>query len=157
MPTRREFLKSGLAATALAAGNPAWAARRSASDWVPLGNSGVEVTRLAFGTGTFSGRVQRDLGQEAFTRLVRHAYDRGVRFFDTAESYSGTPRMLKIALQGLPHESYRLMTKWDVGSDQDAQARIDRYRRDLGSEYIDIVLIHYVRDPRWRQTTKAAQ
>jgi predicted aldo/keto reductase-like oxidoreductase len=124
---------------------------------VTLGDSGVKVTRLAFGTGTFSGRVQRDLGQDAFTRLVRHAYDRGVRFFDTGESYSGTPQMLSIALKGLPRDSYRLMTKWDVGSNQDALARVDRYRRDLGSEYIDILLIHYVRDPRWTQTTRAAQ
>jgi hypothetical protein len=124
---------------------------------VTLGDSGVKVTRLAFGTGTFSGRVQRDLGQDAFTRLVRHAYDRGVRFFDTGESYSGTPQMLSIALKGLPRDSYRLMTKWDVGSNQDALARIDRYRRDLGSEYIDILLIHYVRDPRWTETTRAAQ
>lgn len=158
--TRREFLKTGLAASALAGSGgvvSAWAPKRSASDWVTLGGSGVKVTRLAFGTGTFSGRVQRDLGQDAFTRLVRHAYDRGIRFFDTGESYSGTPQMLRIALKGLPRDSYRLMTKWDVGRDQDAQARIDRYRRDLGSEYIDILLIHYVRDPRWTETTKSAQ
>jgi hypothetical protein len=157
---RREFLKIGLGAAVLAGSRgvgSAWAPKRSASDWVTLGDSGVKVTRLAFGTGTFSGRVQRDLGQDAFTRLVRHAYDRGVRFFDTGESYSGTPQMLSIALKGLPRDSYRLMTKWDVGSNQDALARIDRYRRDLGSEYIDILLIHYVRDPRWTETTRAAQ
>lgn len=158
--TRREFLKTGLAASMYAGNGSIGSAlmpKKSAADWVMLGNSGVNVTRLAFGTGTFSGRVQRDLGQDAFTRLVRHAYDRGIRFFDTCESYSGTPQMLRIALQGLPRESYRLMTKWDVGSNQDAKARIDRYRRDLGSEYIDVLLIHYVRDPRWIETTRAAQ
>jgi hypothetical protein len=158
--TRREFLKTGLAVPALAGSGgivSAWVPKRSASDWVTLGSSGVKVTRLAFGTGTFSGRVQRNLGQDAFTRLVRHAYDRGIRFFDTGESYSGTPQMLSIALKGLPRDSYRLMTKWDVGRDQDAKARLDRYRRDLGSEYIDILLIHYVRDPRWTETTKSAQ
>lgn len=158
--TRREFLKTGLAVPALAGSGgivSAWAPKRSASDWVTLGGSGVKVTRLAFGTGTFSGRVQRNLGQDAFTRLVRHAYDSGIRFFDTGESYSGTPQMLGIALKGLPRDSYRLMTKWDVGRDQDAKARLDRYRRDLGSEYIDILLIHYVRDPRWTEITKPAQ
>ena len=90
--TRRDFLKSGLAATVLAGTGgliPARAARRSATDWVTLGNSGVKVTRLALGTGTFSGRVQRELGQEEFTRLVRYAYDHGIRFFETAESYGG--------------------------------------------------------------------
>jgi len=159
MATRREFLKTSLAATVLAGSGSVGSAapKRSAADWVTLGNSGVKVTRLAMGTGTFSGRVQRDLGQDAFTRLVRHAYDRGIRFFDTGESYSGTPQMLGIALQGLPRDSYRLMTKWDVGRDQDAAARVDRYRRDLRSEYIDILLIHYLRNPRWVETTKAAQ
>ena len=159
--TRRDFLKSGLAATVLAgtgAVTPTPAAKRLASDWVTLGNSGIKVTRLAFGTGTFSGRVQRDLGQEAFTRLIRHAYDRGIRFFETAESYSGTPKMLGIALKGLPRDSYRLMTKYDINSDhEDSKAKIDRFRQDLGSEYIDILLIHYMRDPRWPQTTKPVQ
>ena len=57
-----------------------------------LGKSGIKVTRLAFGTGTYSGRVQREKGQENFNRLVRHAYDRGVRFFETAEGYTDMHR-----------------------------------------------------------------
>src|SRR6202049_3574589 len=102
--SRRNFLKTGLAAGVLAGTGslPLRAARGTATDWVTLGKSGVRVTRLAFGTGTFSGRVQRELGQDQFTRLVRHAYDRGVRFFETAESYAGMPEMLGIALKGLP-------------------------------------------------------
>jgi hypothetical protein len=88
--TRRDFLKAGMAATVLSGlGGTAVAAqtgKRSATDWVTLGKSNVKVTRLAFGTGTFSGRVQRELGQEEFTRLVRYAYDHGIRFFETAES-----------------------------------------------------------------------
>ena len=66
----------------------------------------MKVTRLAFGTGSISGEVQRDLGQEEFTRLVRYAYDRGIRFFETAESYGDMHRMLGVALQGIPRESY---------------------------------------------------
>ena len=98
--SRRDFLKAGLAASALVAGRPLLGApaRRSATDLVTLGHSGVKVTRLAFGTGTFSGRIQRELGQEEFTRLVRHAYDRGVRFFETTESYNGMAEMLATAL-----------------------------------------------------------
>ena len=61
------------------------AQRQTATDFVTL-EIWVKVTRLAFGTGSFSGQVQRDLGQESFTRLVRYAYDRGIRFFETAES-----------------------------------------------------------------------
>ena len=85
--SRRDFLKTGLAAGALAGrGNLPVGAAGTATDWVTLGKSGVKVTRLAFGTGTFSGRMQRELGQDEFTRLVRYAYDRGIRFFETAES-----------------------------------------------------------------------
>ena len=75
--TRRDFLKTGLAAGAFAvAGSlPLRARARTATDWVTLGKSGVRVTRLAFGTGSFSGQVQRELGQDQFTRLVRYAYD----------------------------------------------------------------------------------
>src|SRR5215469_17652952 len=111
--SRRNFLKTGLAAGALAGIGrlPLRAARGTATDWVTLGKSGVKVTRLAFGTGTFSGQVQRDLGQEQFTRLVRHAYDSGIRFFETSETYGGMHEMLGIALKGIPRDSYRLMSK----------------------------------------------
>ena len=73
--SRRDFLKTGLAAAALAGVGsfPLRAARETATDWVTLGKSGVKVTRLAFGTGTLGGRVQRELGQDQFTRLVRYA------------------------------------------------------------------------------------
>ena len=93
--TRRELLKTGLAAGVLAVtGNlQLKAAQKTATDWVTLGKSNVKVTRLALGTGSVSGMVQRDLGQEGFTKLVRYAYDRGIRFFETAESYSDMHRM----------------------------------------------------------------
>src|SRR5207249_11397677 len=102
--SRRNFLKTGLAAGVLAGAGrlPLRAARGTATDWVTLGKSGVKVTRLAFGTGTFSGRTQRELGQEQFTRLVRYAYDRGIRFFETAASYGDMHRMLGVALKRIP-------------------------------------------------------
>src|ERR1700750_1351930 len=108
--TRRDFLKT-VAAGAAGLTLSAKPSKRLATDWVTLGNSGVKVTRLALGTGTFSGRVQRELGQDGFNRLVRHAYDQGIRFFETAESYGDMHEMLGIALQGIPRDSYRLMTK----------------------------------------------
>ena len=158
--TRRDFLKSSLAATFLAGTGgviPARAARRSATDWVTLGNSGVKVTRLALGTGTFSGRVQRELGQEEFTRLVRYAYDHGIRFFETAESYGGMHQMLGIALKGIPRDSYKLMTKYSMRASDDPQEKIDRYRRELNSEYFDILLMHCVRNPQWPEQTARVQ
>src|SRR5579863_5120563 len=104
------FLKTGLAAGALAGTGslPMRAARETATDWVMLGKSNVKVTRLAFGTGTFSGQTQRELGQDQFTRLVRHAYDRGIRFFET---YGEMHKMLGVALKGIPRDAYRLISK----------------------------------------------
>src|SRR5581483_11234005 len=140
--TRRDFLRTGVAATVLSGmrGPAALAQRtkRSATDWVTLGKSDVKVTRLAFGTGTYGGRVQRELGQEQFTRLVRHAYDRGIRFFETADAYTGMPQMLATALKGIPRDSYKLMTKFRLHDMDDRKATIDRLRRDLNTEYFDI-------------------
>src|SRR5271170_6218419 len=113
--TRRDFLKAGAAATLFTGFGGAAATattKRLATDNVALGKSNVSVTRLAFGTGTHGGRIQRELGQEEFTKLVRHAYDRGIRFFETAESYPGMPEMLAIALKGIPRDNYKLMTKY---------------------------------------------
>jgi aryl-alcohol dehydrogenase-like predicted oxidoreductase len=157
--TRRDFLKSTVAVSAVAASGGALtaaAAKRSATDWVTLGNSGVKVTRLAFGTGTRGGMIQRQLGQDDFTRLVRHAYDSGIRFFETADSYRGMPEMLATALKGIPRDSYRLMTK--MGPRQpDPAASIDNLRTALGSEYIDIVLLHGVRTADWPQEREATR
>jgi predicted aldo/keto reductase-like oxidoreductase len=157
--TRRDFLKTGVAATVLSGVSGAAIARtkRSATDWVTLGKSKVKVTRLAFGTGSFSGRVQRDLGQEEFTRLVRHAYDHGIRFFETAESYHGMPEMLAVALKGIPRDSYRLMTKYSTPSSGDPAPKIDQFRRQLNTEYIDILLLHCLRPPTWSNDYESLQ
>lgn len=150
--TRRDFLKTGLTATVLGGlgAVPAWPQKRLATDWVTLGNSGVKVTRLALGTGTFGGRVQRELGQEAFTRLVRHAYDRGIRFFETADAYTGMPQMLATALKGIPRDSYKLMTKYRLRDQTDIKGTIDRLRSDLNTDHVDILLMHCLRSPTWR-------
>ncbi len=150
--SRRDFLKGAAAATVLAGGGaavPVFAARKSATDWVQLGNSGVRVTRLAFGTGSYGGRVQRELGQEQFTRLVRHAYDRGIRFFESAEAYREMHGMLAVALQGIPRDSYRLMTKLRWRDAVNSRATIDRFRKELNSDYFDILLLHCVRTHGW--------
>ncbi|HTS31819.1 MAG TPA: aldo/keto reductase [Bryobacteraceae bacterium] len=150
--TRRDFLKSSVAATLLsAAGGTALAqpAKRAATDWVTLGKSRIKVTRLAFGTGTRGGQVQRDLGQDEFTRLVRHAYDRGIRFFETSDTYRGMPEMLGIALKGIPRDTYRLMTKYRTPNSGDPMPNIDLARRQLQTEYIDIMLLHCLRPATW--------
>jgi 1-deoxyxylulose-5-phosphate synthase len=149
--SRRDFLKSGLAAAALAgAGSlPLIAAREAATEWVTLGKSDVKVTRLAFGTGTFSGRVQRDLGQEQFTKLVRYAYDRGVRFFETAQSYRDMHKMLGVALKGIPRDSYRLMTKVTTSEGGDPLETIDDLRKQSNTDYFDVMLLHWQHFATW--------
>jgi aryl-alcohol dehydrogenase-like predicted oxidoreductase len=153
--TRREFLKTGLAVgtVAVSGGIPVVAQRGSATDLVTLGRSGVKVTRLAFGTGTISGRVQRDLGQDAFTRLVRHAYDRGIRFFETAESYGEMHKMLGVALKGLPRDSYQLMSKVTTSEGVDPQKKLDDLRRLANTEYFDIMLLHWQHTATWPADT----
>jgi aryl-alcohol dehydrogenase-like predicted oxidoreductase len=153
--SRRDFLKSGFAAAALAGAGrlPIKAERATATDWVTLGRSGVKVTRLAFGTGSFSGRVQRELGQDQFTKLVRHAYDNGIRFFETAESYHGMHEMLGIALKGIPRDSYRLMSKVTTRDGVDPQQKIDELRKLANTEYFDILLMHWQHTASWPTDT----
>src|SRR5216684_1836048 len=154
--TRRDFLKSTFAAAVLGGVGgviPARAAKRSATDLVTLGKSGVQVTRLAFGTGTFSGRIQRELGQDQFTRLVRYAYDHGIRFFETAETYGEMHKMLGVALKGIPRDSYRLMSKVTTREGVDPQEKIDELRKLANTDYFDIMLMHYQHVGTWPTDT----
>jgi aryl-alcohol dehydrogenase-like predicted oxidoreductase len=149
--SRRDFLKTGLAAAALAGTESLQlrAAHETATDWVTLGKSGVKVTRLALGTGTLGGRVQRELGQDQFTRLVRYAYDRGIRFFETAESYSEMHSMLGVALKGIPRDSYRLMSKVTTHEGIDPLQKIDELRKLANTEYFDVMLLHWQHVATW--------
>ena len=152
--SRRDFLKTGLAAALAGAGGlPLRAARATATDWVTLGRSDVKVTRLAFGTGSISGRIQRELGQEQFTSLVRYAYDRGIRFFETAESYGDMHRMLGVALKGIPRDSYRLMSKVTTRGGVDPQVKIDELRKLANTDYFDIMLLHWQHVASWPTDT----
>jgi 1-deoxyxylulose-5-phosphate synthase len=153
--SRRDFLKTGLAAGALVSTGslPLKAAPQTATDWVTLGKSGVKVTRLAFGTGTMSGRTQRELGQVEFTKLVRHAYDRGIRFFETAESYGGMHEMLGVALEGIPRDSYRLMSKVTTHDGVNPQEKIDELRKLAKTDYFDVMLLHWQHTATWPTDT----
>jgi len=151
--SRRDFLKAGLVAGALAGTGTLRAARRTATDWVTLGRSGVTVTRLAFGTGTFSGATQRELGQAQFTRLVRHAYEQGIRFFETSETYGGMHEMLGVALKGIPRDSYRLMSKVTTRPGVNPHEKIDELRKLANTEYFDVMLLHYQHVATWPADT----
>ena len=151
LESRRTFLKAGLAAGVMAGVGvtPLAAEPKTATDVVTLGRSGVRATRLAFGTGTHGGRVQLDLGQQEFTRQVRYAYDHGIRFFETSESYGTSQQMLGTALKGLPRESYTLMTKVTTDDDPNPTARLDELRSNTMTDYFDIVLLHWQHNGNW--------
>jgi hypothetical protein len=85
--------------------------------------------------GTHGGHVHRELGQEAFT--LRHAYDNGIRFFETSRSYPGLPEMLAMALKAVPRDSYRLMTKMTVSPCLDPARLIDQFRKQRQTDYFD--------------------
>jgi aryl-alcohol dehydrogenase-like predicted oxidoreductase len=152
--SRRQFLKASVAVGTVSSFSalPLHATSRKATDAVTLGNSGMQVTRLAFGTGSNNGYVQAALGQQEFTRLVHYAYDRGIRFFETAEAYA-TPAMLGEALKGIPRDSYQLMTKVTTDKGVDPQKRFDEMRRTSQSEYFDIMLLHWQHTPDWVAAT----
>jgi predicted aldo/keto reductase-like oxidoreductase len=152
--SRRSFLKAGVAAGALAGGLPLMAERQSATDMVTLGRSNTKVTRLAFGTGTHSGRVQQQLGQEGFTKLVHYAYDRGIRFFETSESYGTSQQMLAKALKEIPRENYQIMTKVTTDAGVDPMARFDEMRKASDTDYFDIMLLHWQHTGTWVKDTR---
>jgi len=151
--TRREFLKTSLAAGTLASvGSLPLHAAATATDKVTLGKSGLQVTRLAFGTGTDNGQMQAALGQQEFSRLVHYAYDHGIRFFETAESYV-TPAMLGEALKGYPRDSYHLMSKVTTDQGVDPAKRFDEMRRTSKTDYFDIMLLHWQHTADWVSET----
>jgi aryl-alcohol dehydrogenase-like predicted oxidoreductase len=157
--SRREFVKASIAVGA--AGTVATlpmhaAAPRKATDLVTLGRSNMQVTRLAFGTGSGNGHVQSSLGQQEFTRLVHYAYDHGIRFFETSESYT-TPAMLGEALKPFPRDSYKLMSKVTTDPGADPAKRFDDMLRTSQTDYFDILLLHYQHSPDWVATTKPWQ
>ena len=153
---RREFLKTSLAVGTVASVTNLHATPRTATDMVPLGKSGLQVTRLAFGTGSNNGYIQAGLGQQEFTRLIHYAYDHGIRFFETSESYA-TPAMLGEALKPFPRDSYQLMTKVTTDHGVDPHQRFDEMRRTSQTEYFDIMLLHWQHTSDWVGKTRQWQ
>jgi hypothetical protein len=118
------------------------------TDVVTLGRSGLETSVLGIGTGTVGGSQQRALGTEGFTRLVRHALERGIRYIDTADMYQ-MHVFVQIALRGVPREKYFIQTKTVAKTPELAKADIDRFRRELGIETLDSLLMHCMSTRAW--------
>ncbi len=160
---RRDFLRrsaSGLAAawvssktaSAAAFATTPLAKKYQAHDEVVLGRTGIHTSRLAMGTGTIGGggeSNQTRLGTSPFTRLLLDGYhENGLRFFDTADSYGSHP-YVAAAIKQLPREKVTVLTKTDTRDPEGVRADLERFRRELGTEYIDVVLIHCVTEGNW--------
>ncbi len=159
---RREFIRSALAgagALALPWGDNATATallasptgQYSAADRVTLGNSGIVTSRLAVGSGTHgTGKSsnQTKLGLDKFVNLIRHGYERGVTFWDTADHY-GSHSHFREALKSVPREKVTILTKSMTRDAAGMKADIERFRRELNTDTLDILLLHYLTDPLW--------
>lgn len=130
-------------------------------DRVKLGNSGLIVSRIAMGTGTTGynkASNQTRLGMDGFVKMAHHAYERGIRFYDMADGYGSMPYVGE-AIKTLPRENVTLLTKmWthEDGSDkiESVAENIDRYRKEVGSDYIDVLLMHCMMSGDWTETRK---
>ena len=125
----------------------------AASDTVTLGKTGIQTSRLAMGTGTVGYAKhsnQTALGVGGLSALLLNGYDHGLSFFDAADSY-GSHLHLAAALKQLPRDKVTVMTKSPSRNPQEMRADLDRYRKELGTDYLDIVLIHCVTEGDWTE------
>jgi 1-deoxyxylulose-5-phosphate synthase len=171
--SRRQFIKEAAAAgAALAVSRTSGfsSARKSAADQVTLGKTGIKLSRLGFGCGTVSGSVQRSLGHEKFNELVRYAYDQGITYFDTSDTYQ-THTWVREAIKGLPREKLYIQSKMmfmggfgnrggfgnmgGMGTQATPLETLDRFRKELNVDYIDTVLIHCQMNPDWDEQAKS--
>jgi aryl-alcohol dehydrogenase-like predicted oxidoreductase len=124
---------------------------KSPTDKVELGKSGVKVSLVGIGTGSGGWAGQSDqtrLGQEEFTRQLRHAFDNGINFFDLADQYGSHPFFTR-AMKGVPREKYVIQTKSTSRRAKQAREDIDRFLKELDTDYIDSLIIHNVTERDW--------
>jgi aryl-alcohol dehydrogenase-like predicted oxidoreductase len=129
------------------------------SDKVKLGKTGIEVSRMAIGTGTNgwgkSSNQTKELGIKGLSDLLQAGVDRGVIFWDSADQY-GTHPHLKEALKHVPREKVVILSKTHASTEKEMKADLDRFRQELGTDYIDIVLLHCMTEANWPTEKKGA-
>ena len=130
---------------------------------VTLGKSGIKTTLLGMGTGysgyNRSSNITR-AGRDTAIALIRYAYEKGIRFFDCADAYGTHPHTME-ALKGIPRDSYTICTKiWlsrggiPEPERPDANIVVDRFRKELNTDYIDLVQIHLMTSGTWTDEHK---
>lgn len=130
---------------------PALDRKFSATEKVSIGRTGIQTSLLAMGTGTVgSGHHsnQTALGLEGLSRLLQNGYDNGLRFFDTADSYGSHPHVAD-ALKHVDRSKVTVMTKSWARNAPEMRADLDRFRRELNTDYLDICLMHCVTEGDW--------
>ncbi len=162
---RRRFVKQAAAAAGFVALNPLGikpenrAGKKYISDRVMLGKTGIEVSRMAMGTGTngygSSSNQTRKLGLKGLADLLKAGYDKGVFFWDSADQY-GTHPHVKEALKMVPREKVVLLSKTHASTEKEMLADLDRFRKELGTDYIDVVLLHCMMSKNWPAEKKGA-
>ncbi|MDQ6701174.1 MAG: aldo/keto reductase [Acidobacteriota bacterium] len=132
---------------------------KKASDRIKLGPKGVEVSRLAMGTGTNgaggSSNQTKKLGVEGVANLFKSGYDQGLTFWDSADQYGSHPH-LKEALKTVKREKVTILSKTHASTEKQMRADLDRFRREIGTDYIDILLLHNMQDADWPDRKKGA-
>jgi len=128
-------------------------------DRVKLGKTGIEMSRMAMGTGThgFGGASNqtRQMGIKGVSDMLRAAYDDGINFWETADQYGSHPHV-GTALKKVEREKVVILTKSNSNSYEAMKKDLDRFRQELGTDYLDIVLLHAVTDPQWNQNMTGA-
>lgn len=160
---RRRFLEAVvLSGTTLLATSPAKLfsqPAKTAADVVRLGKTGIETSRLAVGTGSDgwggSSNQTRQLGIKGLADLLHAAYDEGIRFWDSADQY-GTHPHLQEGLKRVPREKIAILTKTHASSEAAMRKDLDRFRREIGTDYIDIILLHCMTAGDWPEIKKGA-
>ncbi len=164
---RRRFIQSGAASLAglAALSTVGFAAEgflpaNAKVDQVKLGNTGLTVSRVALGTGSIGGphaSNQTRLGLPTFVKMAHHAYDRGIRFFDTADTYGSYPFVREV-FKEVPREKVTLLGKmWtynDAAKSEPVDKALDRFRTETGSDYFDIMLLHCMTNGNWQEEKK---
>lgn len=162
--SRRHFIQAGLiGAAAITAGlpNSVYAKTKAYQiDKVKLGKTGLIIPRLALGTGTHGGNQSSDftrMGMDNWLKIARYAQERGLTFYDCADLY-GSHQNVKEILKNVPREKATVLTKiWTRPENwnQDAPAKtIDRFRKETGTDYFDIMLLHCMTNAQWQEEKK---
>jgi aryl-alcohol dehydrogenase-like predicted oxidoreductase len=156
---RREFMKRSAGAVtsaslAMAGLRPAWAAGTTFTGTMKrtLGRSGVQCSLLGMGTGTQAwngSSAQNRKGRKAFVSLIEHAHASGVTYFDMADMYGAHDYMKDAMKNSVKREDVMLLTKTVSRDPTMIKADLERFRKELDTDYLDVVLLHCLTEPGW--------